>query len=761
MVFLVFMLSFPLITNNNITFEEQNAVDSYPLKSSGAYAEPFIHIDGTVANNWSDTLAEPWCSLKSGVYVIENITIDASSSPTGNGILINNSINEKFVIRNCTIFNADNGFFDSGILLENTSNGQLVNNTCFDNHQGIYLKNSENNNITENIIINNQYNGIYLDTACDKNNITVNMVNNNLYGIQLLSNCDDNIIEFNTANFNGDYGIFINNFISSSDNNHIINNTINENDRDGIYITSTNHNNTIINNTANNNLRYGIAAQNSLYLNLNGNTVNNNEVGLYMVDSLYCNVTENTIKNNNDIGIYLYFNSDDNLIKNNTVNGNELGIAIELSENNNITGNNLLDNDWCIYEIESSGNNIEFNDCSAPTVDLPIFIDGTATGVGAHNWTWVEQQSWFGGGLGTEQEPYFIENLKISGFGIFNLNGIEVLNSNVYFIIQGCQIYNARTAILLEGVNNSLIYNNNCSNNNRKGISLEINCLDNEITGNIFNDNDDGISLSLNCSDNRIMDNIISRNSQGIELSEDCNSNLVSGNTIYDNTGTGIFLYESDYNIITENIVTENQNNGIYLEEGCDYNDINSNDFILNNLGIELYYSDFNSITNNNVVNNSYSGIEIEVGNFNTIIGNTIANNTNFGIYIELDSNNNSIYLNLFLGNGLHAYDDGLHNKWNSSIIGNYWDNHTEPDADKDGIVDIPYTYIGGSAGSIDYLPISPYYPVIEGLDPVIIAFIITISIIGAIAGIIVILLILKKQGIISLERLKLPFKKE
>jgi len=40
--------------------------------------------------------------------------------------------------------------------------------------------------------------------------------------------------------------------------------------------------------------------------------------------------------------------------------------------------------------------------------------------------------------------------------------------------------------------------------------------------------------------------------------------------------------------------------------------------------------------------------------------------------------------------------------------IGNYWDNWTSPDVSpNDGIVDDPYTYIGGSAGSIDYLPIA------------------------------------------------------
>ena len=68
----------------------------------------------------------------------------------------------------------------------------------------------------------------------------------------------------------------------------------------------------------------------------------------------------------------------------------------------------------------------------------------------------------------------------------------------------------------------------------------------------------------------------------------------------------------------------------------------------------------------------------------------------------------NIVYNNFFLSNGQHAYDGDTDSKWNTTTIGNYWDNHTVPDSSpQDGIVDTPYTYIGGPAGSIDYLPIA------------------------------------------------------
>ncbi|MFW9971966.1 MAG: nitrous oxide reductase family maturation protein NosD, partial [Candidatus Odinarchaeota archaeon] len=379
--------------------------------------------------------------------------------------------------------------------------------------------------------------------------------------------------------------------------------------------------------------------------------------------------------------------------------------------------------------------------------------DGSATGVGAHNWTWVEQQSWFGGGLGTKNVPYSIENLKISGFGLTNLNGIEIINSNVYFIIQGCEIYNSKAAISLQRVNNSLLINNNCSNNINNGIDLEDECYYNNITKNTCNDNQQGISLYLNSCYNHITNNTMYGNNNGIYLDNDCNSTIISGNKAYFNIEAGIYLSYCGYNTITENIASGNINDGIFLEEDCDNNTISLNIFNNNNIGIDLYYSDFNNIIDNIANNNNYNGIEIEVGNYNTIIGNTLSNNTVFGIYLEADSNNNSIFRNYFLKNGKHAYDDGANNKWNSATIGNYWDNHTGPDNNHNGIVDIPYTYIGGSAGSIDYLPIASITP--GGLDPGIIAVIVVVSILGGLALIGAILVILLKKGKISLEKLK------
>ena len=93
----------------------------------------------------------------------------------------------------------------------------------------------------------------------------------------------------------------------------------------------------------------------------------------------------------------------------------------------------------------------------------------------------------------------------------------------------------------------------------------------------------------------------------------------------------------------------------------------------------------------------------------NTVSLNTVCSNGGFGIQI-MYSNNNTIYNNSFIDNGLvHSGGDqamdqgGTGNIFNQAkpIGGNYWSDWTGPDVDGDGFVDSPYEFYGG----IDYLP--------------------------------------------------------
>ncbi|MHA1988328.1 MAG: NosD domain-containing protein, partial [Promethearchaeota archaeon] len=622
-ILLILGLVYPLILNFNIQFRSKSDhLKIINLRHSGGYNESSIHVTGAT---WASTASsEPWCYLDNGVYIIENVTVNATSSPTGSGILIENSVVD-FIIRNCTVYNAGTAPGDAGIKLYNTNNGILFNNTCSNNgNNGIMVYwNCQDNNLSRNIVFNNQWSGIYFSQNCIYNNISDNIAYDNMEcGLYIWNDCNNNILRGNIAYDNDDAGIrvhetSINNLVTnntltrnrygidiwSSDSNTIKKNIATENTYSGIRVYSGSDSNEITENTAEGNYRNGVELSTSLNWN---------------------NITKNVINDNKITGIFLKSNSNNNQIKNNTINRNDLGILLSSSNSNNVSDNNIKHNNWCIFETGSTGNLIINNDCTAPLINETIFIDGAATGVGAHNWTWAESQAWCSG-FGTEEDPYVIENLKISGFGINN--GIEIINSDVHFIILKCQIYNCHIAIHLDNVNNSQLTKNNCSNNLDMGILVDENCVNNYLTNNEANNN---------------------RN-YGIALGDYCDNNTISQNTACYNGEAGIILSAGDlrssyYNSFIDNIVYNNTY-GIHLEDACHY----------------------------------------------TIISENHISGNEFGIFLQnAECSNNSIYNNCFVANKVHAIDDGVDNKWNSTTIGNYWDNHTSPDDDKDGIVDNP-----------------------------------------------------------------------
>ncbi|KKN38408.1 hypothetical protein LCGC14_0753850 [marine sediment metagenome] len=108
--------NFMLINHQGET--ERTIENLNPPKISGYWVTNFIHIDG----NWSQAVGNySWVNGDgswSNPYIIENVTIDASTSPTRSGIIINNSKNDYFIIRNVTVFNAGNVSFDAGIKLD-------------------------------------------------------------------------------------------------------------------------------------------------------------------------------------------------------------------------------------------------------------------------------------------------------------------------------------------------------------------------------------------------------------------------------------------------------------------------------------------------------------------------------------------------------------------------------------------------------------------------------------------------------------------
>jgi parallel beta-helix repeat protein len=283
----------------------------------------------------------------------------------------------------------------------------------------------------------------------------------------------------------------------------------------------------------------------------------------------------------------------------------------------------------------------------------PIFIDATATGVDAHNWTWARTQEWCRVGNGSVGNPYLLENVSIDCGGLGT--GIFINNShNIHFKIQNCTVTNSGSGdydggIKLENTSNGTIMDNNCSENGRSGVIFFNKCDFNTIANNTANNNlVYGIYLNTDCDSNTILNNTANNNLvNGIYLNTDCTFNTLSNNTANDNMDYGIFLRSNcDSNTLSNNFAcndgTTNQNHGIYLGSGCD----------------------FNTLSNNTANDNTFYGIYLntDCGN-NTLSNNFACNdgtfNQNHGIYLNTDCGNNTISNNTANDNrdyGIYLY---------------------------------------------------------------------------------------------------------
>ncbi len=261
-------------------------------------------------------------------------------------------------------------------------------------------------------------------------------------------------------------------------------------------------------------------------------------------------------------------------------------------------------------------------------------------------------------GSGTYSDPYVIEDLVIDGGS--SGNSILIENSNVYFKIENCTLYNAEwgsdAGIGLLNVNNSQLIGNDCSYS-QVGIVLGDGrdygggCDNNTITGNIVNNNRGGMYL-FDSYNNTISGNTANNNTwSGIYL-VGSNSTVVSGNTMNDNNMCGINIGWGYNNLIVSgNTMNDNNMQGLWMDESFN-NTISGNIMNNNNLsGICLIDSNYNIISGNTAIYNKECGIVLFHGNYNTISGNT-ANYNQWGIVLY-----NTGY-NIVSGNNLIGNDE-------------------------------------------------------------------------------------------------------
>ncbi|MFX1420267.1 MAG: nitrous oxide reductase family maturation protein NosD [Promethearchaeota archaeon] len=351
----------------------------------------------------------------------------------------------------------------------------------------------------------------------------------------------------------------------------------------------------------------------------------------------------------------------------------------------------------------------------------PIFINGTATGLAAHNWTWAEDQDWCSGS-GTSNNPYIIENLLINGNNLSNC--IEIHNSDKFLIIRDCTVFNSSLSesdpgagIFLENVSNSKLIDNEC-NYNAYGIFME-QCTLNNITRNSASFNT-WAGFHLNLCDNITISNNVANNNVGVVYeSVGIYLNLCNFNQVFENTANynkyGIRLsglvsiWGSHNNTIRNNEVSYNDI-GIYLygDFGRSYDNNISSNTVINNFeyGIRVSRSPQNIFCKNLVRDNDNIGISVwKESHNNTFTENIILNNNDVGLKIAYDCYWNLVYYNCFIGNVINAQDEGTDNEWDNGVYGNYWDDYNGLDANDDNIGDTPYD-VPPTGSSVDNFPL-------------------------------------------------------
>jgi len=229
--------------------------------------------------------------------------------------------------------------------------------------------------------------------------------------------------------------------------------------------------------------------------------------------------------------------------------------------------NNNFNSEWEVSDLSSHNR----NEINSENEDLKISAVSGKIHI-INNSGWLDfRNAGYCTGNGTYSEPYVIEDLIIDGGGSGSCILIE--NSNVYFKIENCTVFNSGhsgsrdSGIYLKKVSNGKMINNDCS----------------------FNKNGIYTYFSKN---NTISTNIAKNNTyHGICVAAQSNETVIDGNTACFNSYIGIHI-DGGYTY-------HNSYNNLIINNNASYNAAE---------GIRVTFTNDTKIINNTAINNGYDG---------------------------------------------------------------------------------------------------------------------------------------------------------
>ncbi len=412
-------------------------------------------------------------NISNNVFSSSQIGIELQSTVQFTTILNNTFQNHSFAgmylfsgpVSNTILNNTINSSYD-GITLDNPSTSNNISfNTIFgSNNSGIsILRQSSGNNIFQNTIYNNTQGlgaAIYLyNISSGTNNISNNVVvQNNTYGI-FFRNASGMNLSGNNFTLNA-YGAYLN----QSSNNNLLNNNFSFNNQSGVYIHNNSNSNNISSNTIFNNSigiyldRNGAAPTNNiLFQNTIFNHTGLSGVGILVNNvTLINNINQNNLSLNNTRGIFLNYSSNIN-VTNNTITRSNRGIYLDNVNTTNISANTVENStSYGITLASSYNNNLSSNDVRS-SIDFGIDL-----ALGSYNLLLSNSvHSSTGHGIGTGESNTSVINNSMynnafSGFYTSVSNNVSLVNNTAYSNQNsGLFVYNSNAS-----VTNDHYYNN-------------------------------------------------------------------------------------------------------------------------------------------------------------------------------------------------------------------------------------------------------------------------------------------------------------
>lgn len=454
-------------------------------------------------------------------YIIEGWEIQNKHNYSS-GIEIRNTT-AHFVLKDTfVIVSAGSPWESTAIFLWNVSNGRIENTTS----QGRYsvrLEFCRNITVTNNTILSSYY-GVYLYHS-DDGSVTSNNITGSIFGIRM-DFSTNNSIDANELTLANYYPIFLVNSSFTKISSNGITDRIAYNDFS--IILKNSYRIEIVNNSVLNNVKYGIYVHNSNSILVLNNTISNNRrYGIRLHESNRTKVIGNKLTMNGIIieGVLLsHFNSH-TITSDNLVNGNPVYYYKNCSnlDVDNITLGQLL-----------------VANCSKVRI-ANLQIQDTDVGI----------------------ETAFVEDAIIESNDVRNSwYGIYQYRSNNVTTRENNLSLNIGYGVYMSSSSNSSMEHNNILSNGRQGVRLlesrNITLLGNSADSNVR----DGIFI-LQSSDVRIRNNNLSRSEYGVYLSTS-DSITIKGNTIARNEN-GTYLLDSTNIIVLFNNIFLNTQYGIYL----------------------------------------------------------------------------------------------------------------------------------------------------------------------------------------------------